>query len=72
MIHFDIGKFFTIFYHYAPTFGSFLILSVGKFGKFLIPLPLKNADVLNGWSLSVNTFDIGKCLSLCEILMFDT
>ena len=25
------------------------ILPVGKFGQFLIPHPLKNADVLNGW-----------------------
>ena len=31
----------------SPTVGSFLLLSVGKFGKFLTPSPLKNADVLN-------------------------
>ena len=34
-----------------PTVGSFLVLSVGKFGKFLTPPPLEHADVLNGWSL---------------------
>ena len=28
----------------------FLVLSVGKFGKFLTPPPLEHADVLNGWS----------------------
>ena len=33
-----------------PTVGSFLVLSVGKFGKFLTPPPLRHADVLNGWS----------------------
>ena len=31
-----------------------LVLSVGKFGKCLTPPPLKNANVLNGWSLSKN------------------
>ena len=36
---------------YLPTVGSFLVLSVGKFGKFLTPPPLEHADVLNGWSL---------------------
>ena len=30
----------------------FSLLSVGKFGKFLTPSPLKNANVLNGWSQS--------------------
>ena len=28
----------------------FLVLSVGKFGKFLTPPLLEHADVLNGWS----------------------
>jgi hypothetical protein len=45
--------FFTIFDPYPPTVRSFLLLSIGKFGKFLTPPPLRNADVLNGWSLIV-------------------
>ena len=43
------------FSHFWPlplTVGSFLLLSVGQFGKFLTPPPLKNADILNGWSLT--------------------
>ena len=32
--------------------GRFLLLSVGKFGQFLTTSPLRNADVLNGWSLA--------------------
>ena len=52
----DVGRFFTIFDPYPPTVGSFLLLSVGKFGKFLTPSPLSNADVLNGWSLMLNFF----------------
>ena len=40
-----------IFDPYPPTVGSFLVLSVGKFGKFLTPPPQEHADVLNGWSL---------------------
>ena len=35
-----------------PPVGSFLLLSAGKFGQFLTPSSLKNADVLNGWSQS--------------------
>ena len=35
-----------------PTIGSFLLLSICKFGKLLAPLSLKNADILNGWSLT--------------------
>ena len=42
---------FKIFDPYPPPVGSFLLLSIGKFGQFLTPPPLKNADVLNGWSL---------------------
>ena len=42
------ANFFMIFYPYPPTFGSFLLLSVCKFGKFLTPPSLKHADVLNG------------------------
>ena len=42
-----------IFDTYPPTVGSFLLLSVGKFGKFLTPPPLENADVLDGWSHNV-------------------
>ena len=49
-IHLRRQQFFTIFDPYPPTLGSFLLLSVGKFGTFLIPPPLRNADVLNGWS----------------------
>ena len=40
-----------IFDPYPPTVGSFLLLSVGKFCKFLTPPPLQNENVLNGWSL---------------------
>ena len=40
-----------------PTVCSFLVLSVGKFGKFLTPPPLRHDDVLNGWSL-YNDFQI--------------
>ena len=47
----DVGKFSRFFDTYPFTVGSFLLLSVGKFGKFLTPPFLKNADVLNGWSL---------------------
>ena len=51
-IHLDVSKFFTIFDPYPPTASSFLLLSVGKFGKFLTPPPpLEHADVLYGWSL---------------------
>ena len=42
-----------IFDPYPPTVGSFILLSVSKSGKFLIPPPLNNADVLNGWSPSL-------------------
>ena len=35
----DVGQFFMIFDPYPPTVGSFLLLSVGKFGKFLTPPP---------------------------------
>ena len=38
-------------YLFRETVGSFLILSVGKFGIFLTPPPLRHADVLNGWYL---------------------
>ena len=34
-----------------PHVGSFLVLSIVKFGEFLTPPPLKHADILNGWSL---------------------
>ena len=40
------------------TVGRFLLLSVGKFGKFLTPPPLENGDVLNGWSLMQKTTTI--------------
>ena len=36
----------------TPSVGSFLLLSIGKFGPIFDPSP-KNADVLNGWSLKV-------------------
>ena len=39
-----------------PTVSSILLQSGGKFGKFLTPSPLNNADVLNGWSLSPNPY----------------
>ena len=34
----------------TPPVGSFLLLSVHKFDKFLTSPPLTNADVLNGWA----------------------
>ena len=53
-----------IFDPYPPTVGSFLLLSYGKFGKFLTPAPLRDADVLNEWSLRFNiktkTQNLGK------------
>ena len=53
-IHLRSRQIFTIFDPHPPPVGSFLLLSVGKFGQFLTPPPgapsLKNADVLNGWS----------------------
>ena len=52
-IHLWRRQFFTIFYPYSPPVGSFLLLSIGKFGQFFTPLPLKNADVLNGWSFII-------------------
>ena len=42
----DGGKFSQILDPYPPTVGSFLVLSVGKFGKFLTAPPLRHADVL--------------------------
>ena len=45
-IHLRHRKIFTIFDPYPPPVGSFLLLSVGKFGQFLTPSPLKNDDVL--------------------------
>ena len=52
-IHLGRWQIFLDFWPLPPlTVGSFLLLSVGKFGKFLTPPPLKNADVLNEWSLS--------------------
>jgi hypothetical protein len=41
-----------IFDPYPPPVCSFLLQSVGKFNQFLTPPPLKNADILNRWSLS--------------------
>ena len=49
-LRFCLAKFSQIFDPYPPTVGNFLVLSVGKFGKFLTPPPLGHADVLNGWS----------------------
>ena len=49
-IHLRRWQIFMIFYPYPPPVGSFLLLSVSKIGKFLTPPPLKNADILNGWS----------------------
>ena len=40
-IHSRRRQIFTIFDPYPPTVGSFLLLSVGKFGKFLTPYPPK-------------------------------
>ena len=58
----DVGKFSRFFDPYPYPVGTFLLLSVGKFGQFLTPPPLKNADVLNEWSLcgtgNVNTLQI--------------
>ena len=47
-----------IFDPYTPSVGSFLLLSIGKFGQFLTLPPLKNADVLNGWSPRENQVKI--------------
>ena len=53
-IHLRRRQFFhAVFDPYPSAVGSFLLLSVGKFLKFLTPSPLKNADVLNGWSLTM-------------------
>ena len=49
--NYDVGKFLHFFDPYPPTVGSFLVLSVGKFRKFLTPPPLEHADLLNWWSL---------------------
>ena len=50
----DVGIFSQIFDPNPSTVGSSLVLSVGKFGQFLTPPPLKHADILNGWSLTLN------------------
>ena len=50
-IHLRRRQIFMIFDPYPPPVGSCLLLSVGKFGQIFIPPPLKNADVLNRWSL---------------------
>ena len=42
----DVGKFFTIFDPYLTPRQKFLPSYIGKFGKFLTPPPLKNANVL--------------------------
>jgi hypothetical protein len=52
-IHLRRWQIFTNFRPLPPTVGSFYVLSVGKFGKFLTPPPLRHADVLNGWSLRI-------------------
>ena len=54
-----------IFDPYPPTVGIFFVLSVGKFGEILTPPPLKNVDVLNGWSpmLNADIFNTSKCPS---------
>ena len=52
------------FWPLPPSVGSFLLLSVGKFGQFLTPPSLRNADVLNGWSLkqaSTKSLSISNC-----------
>jgi hypothetical protein len=43
---------FTFFDTYPLRWQFFLLLSVGKFGF----LPLKNADVINGWSHILHIF----------------
>ena len=48
---------FTILY---PSVGNFLLLSIGKFGKFYSPPPLQNANVLNEWSLKQNYLTINE------------
>ena len=50
-IHLRRRQIFHDFWSLPPPVGSFLLLSIGQFCKFLTPPPLKNADVLNGWSL---------------------
>ena len=50
-IHLKRRQILRIFLPLPPPVGSFLLLSVGKFGQFLTPPPIRNADVLNGWSL---------------------
>ena len=58
---YNVGKFSHFFDPHPPTVACFLVLSVGKFGKFLTPPPLEHADVLNGWSHTL--------LSLLRIFM---
>ena len=55
------------FWPLPPPVGSFLLLSIGKFGKFLTPPPLKNAYVLNGWSPTKITQDREIALPLSNI-----
>ena len=45
-IHLRRRQFFTIFDPYPPTVGSFLLLSVGKFCKFLTPPPPNKCRLL--------------------------
>ena len=56
-------QFFTIFDPYPPPSAVFLLLSIGKFGEILTPSPLKNADVLHGWSLTQQLINNLKYLS---------
>ena len=44
-VHVSVGFLFSDEYQFDNFF------NVGKFGNFLTPHPLKNADVLNGWFL---------------------
>ena len=50
MEHLANWQIFMIFDPYFLPSAVFLLLSVGKFGP---NFPLKNADVINGWSLRV-------------------
>ena len=54
------------FWPLPPSVGSFFLLSVSKFGKFLTPPSLKNADVLNGWSLISFEWKFVSCVYISK------
>ena len=57
-----------------PSIDSFLVLSVGKFVQFLISPHIRNANVLNGFSISllfILQMQVGKLVQIGFIVSAD-